>query len=285
MQMELSTTTKNIEEVRKLCLFLSVLMQDTSISSSEYLLEDLQTLKSLSLLCKEVSLFVKPHIEHNFWFVQRKDDTPLVFRWYAPQNMTDVILPPSIFFNKIISIFSTHSPIPATLTHIVFSYQFNLPIDLSSFTSIKHIEFGLHFNQIIDNNLPINLTHLTFNYCFKKPVKNLPRNLVYLKFGVLYNEPVNGNLPSSLKHLHFDYYFNHRVSNLPPFLTHLTLGENFFYKVDDLPLSLTHLKFKGRFNHPVPSLPRTLLHLTFSDRFNHPINGLQPPNLTFLYFG
>ena len=173
---------------------------------------------------------------------------------------------------------------------IIFTHEFNKPLDLELINKYKNLIFSNYIlnNDLFDkykNNDIIFMQYIGSK--FNQEVNNLPNSLTHLTFGNDFNQEVN-NLPNSLTHLTFDSHFNQEVNNLPNSLTHLTFGYDFNQEVNNLPNTLIHLifgwSFGWSFNREVNNLPKHLIQLTFGDNFNQEVNNL-PNSLTHLIFG
>jgi len=222
------------------------LMLNDQASVSSSILHDLNTLKSLIMVCKSVSLSLKPFIEHKFWFSQEKNEKMERYTWYSPKQIKSLH---PIFVNKIKHFFGKIEYFPSSTTHIRFCAEFNDKIDFLTSSKITHLTFGRNFNEHV-NNLPQTITHLEFGYYFNKPVDHLPKAITHLEFGYYFNEPVD-SLPPNITHLMFGINFNRTVNHLPQKITHLTFGINFNRTVNHLPQTITHLEFGLDFNKPV----------------------------------
>lgn len=202
--------------------------------------------------------------------------------------------------NKVLNLDIPFLPksLPNTLTHLIFEFRFNEPVDqLCLPSSLTHLKFGDRFNQPVDNlRLPSSLTHLTFGCrCaeFNQPVDNLrlPPSLLHLEFGYNFNQPIDKLiLPESLIRLTFGAYFNQCLDNVkfPSSLRLLYLG-GYNLPVDNLrfPESLTSLHF-GWFNQPVTNLrlPGKLKNLSFLYDYGQSVDDLKlPESLIYLDLG
>ena len=56
-------------------------------------------------------------------------------------------------------------------------------------SSITHLEFGMHFNQPV-NNLPSSIIDLSFGYSFNQPINNLPSSITRLQLGREFKHPL-----------------------------------------------------------------------------------------------
>lgn len=177
--------------------------------------------------------------------------------------------------------------LPPSITHFRFNSIdciFNQLIDnLFSSTSIKYLQLGRNFNQLV-TEIPSSITHLTFGFDFNHPIDNLPHSLTHLALGSRYNLPID-NLPPSLTHLSLGGQFNHPIDQLPPYLQVLSFIQHSMFNqpVDHLPPSLMHLKLGKSFDCPLENLPLTLTHLTIERSFSHSFDKL-PLSLTHLSY-
>ena len=178
---------------------------------------------------------------------------------------------------------------------IIFSSEYNEPIDINLLTNYKKVIFSDYeldkylfdkyktnklenlkcklskFNKSV-NNLPNTLTHLTFGYYFNKSVDNLVNTLTHLTFGYKFNQSVN-NLPNILTHLTFGYKFNQPINNLPKTLIHLTFGQKFDKRVD-LPLNILYLKLDCNNQYLIDNLHDEIEELELEYHFNLELNNL-----------
>jgi len=164
----------------------------------------IETIKCLSLVSREISTTIKPFIERDYCFVLYHDRR---LTHYSPQNLKGVQ--------------NANQITPSTKKLKTYDF-FIEPIDLSHFTHITHLEFGIHFNTPIDSLLPPNITHLTLGHYFNKPVDHLPQSITHLTFGPYFEQPLI-TLPPNTKLVQFkfnDYNnslkYNHPVSHLNP---------------------------------------------------------------------
>eukprot|EP00026_Physarum_polycephalum_P005006 Phypoly_transcript_05032.p1 GENE.Phypoly_transcript_05032~~Phypoly_transcript_05032.p1 ORF type:complete len:314 (-),score=60.25 Phypoly_transcript_05032:122-1063(-) len=181
-----------------------------------------------------------------------------------------------------------------SLTHLVFGYRFNHPVDNLPF-SITHLTLGDDFVQPVDH-LPPSLLSLTFGARFDRPVPLLPSSLTSLTFGNGFNQIVSypppssppvptspdSFLPPSLTSLTFGKFYNQPIESLPPFLTFLTFGDKFDAQIQEFPPNLTELKFGMNFDQPLPALPTSLLKLQLDSEYGYSMKGA-PPTLQIDY--
>eukprot|EP01112_Ceratiomyxa_fruticulosa_P008600 TRINITY_DN2227_c0_g3_i1.p1 TRINITY_DN2227_c0_g3~~TRINITY_DN2227_c0_g3_i1.p1 ORF type:complete len:298 (-),score=27.67 TRINITY_DN2227_c0_g3_i1:810-1703(-) len=222
---------------------------------------DVSMAKLLSLVSHSFSNTVKRFIEDNFYFFMVGGRR---FSFYQPKNIKNV---------------SYIEQINAPIRAVKFSDSFNLRVDLSAFTNLTHIQYGMRFNQPIENKLiPPNLTNLSFNREFNQAVSGLIFNkLTHLSFGEKFNLPLDGLIAPKLTHLELGYYFNCRIDNLPLSLTHLTLGSMFIQPINGiLPPNIKFLELGFSFNRTIDILPPALTHLTLGYSFSLPIQTLPP---------
>eukprot|EP01112_Ceratiomyxa_fruticulosa_P006091 TRINITY_DN16892_c0_g1_i1.p1 TRINITY_DN16892_c0_g1~~TRINITY_DN16892_c0_g1_i1.p1 ORF type:complete len:315 (+),score=16.56 TRINITY_DN16892_c0_g1_i1:124-1068(+) len=205
---------------------------------------DVETAKCLSLVSRLISNTVKRLIEVTYCFSIPNERS---FSYYQPKIIDDV---------------TSVSQIDTSIRSVKFYYHFNECVDLSMFTNLMQLHYGVDYEQYIENRLQINLTYLTLSTNFNKPVSTL--------------------LPHKIIRIVFGYKFDKPITNLPISVTQLQFGNDFQQTVDGvLPPKLTHLSFVGKFNQPVNSLPGTLQHLSLSFFFNQPVNRL-PHGLSHL---
>jgi len=166
--------------------------------------------------------------------------------------------------------------------YIMFTGNFNRPIDLRCFVNLKHLIFNDDFNSNLLLPIPI------YNCWYRQPwIGNLQR----LSFGNKFNQLLDLTSLTKLKSLSFGNSFNQKitkniyttdgakiVSLLPDNLTDITFGNNFNQQVDNLPINLIELFTGNMFNQSVDKLPKNLevLHLntTWSGKFNQSIDNL-----------
>lgn len=166
--------------------------------------------------------------------------------------------------------------IPLTVTHLVFSRDFNQPIYNHIPSSVKHLIFGDEFNQRVDS-LPSRLTHLRFGHFFNNKVDNLPSTITHLEFGDYFDQPID-HLPSSITHLKLGNYFDEAVELIPTSVTHLILHDNNLEFIDGLPASITHLTLSeyNKYN----DLPLSITYLKIKQKYDDHIS-LSDKYLTF----
>jgi len=146
----------------------------------------IETIKCLSLVSREISTTIKPFIERDYCFVLYHDRR---LTHYSPQNLKGVQ--------------NANQITPSTKKLKTYDF-FIEPIDLSHFTHITHLEFGIHFNTPIDSLLPPNITHLTLGHYFNKPVDHLPQSITHLTFGPYFEQPL---IPFHPTQSSFNSYF------------------------------------------------------------------------------
>lgn len=99
---------------------------------------------------------------------------------------------------------------------LYFYWDFNSPLTEVIFpTHIHRIDFGIQFNQKVNNLIPNHIIEITFSTHFNQDISNtLPRNLKYLVLNPSFNQELI-NLPISLTHLSISGNFNKDISSLP----------------------------------------------------------------------
>src|SRR5688500_1902044 len=87
---------------------------------------------------------------------------------YVDKHCVDRIIYLSFLDNiKHVAIFPYYvSFIPQKITHLTFTYDFNISVYGCIPTSVTHLTFGKSFNTSIDNMVLPNVTHLMFGYFF-----------------------------------------------------------------------------------------------------------------------
>eukprot|EP01112_Ceratiomyxa_fruticulosa_P010619 TRINITY_DN2818_c0_g1_i3.p1 TRINITY_DN2818_c0_g1~~TRINITY_DN2818_c0_g1_i3.p1 ORF type:complete len:142 (-),score=19.03 TRINITY_DN2818_c0_g1_i3:51-476(-) len=127
---------------------------------------DVEMAKLLSLVSRFISNTMKRFIEDHFYF---SVETKRRFAHYQPKYIQGVLY---------------HSQINPSIQRVKFNYYFNECIDLSEFTHLTHIEYGICFNHPIESRLPVNLIHLSFCGNFNQRIDGfLPKKLTYLELG------------------------------------------------------------------------------------------------------
>ena len=141
------------------------------------------------------------------------------------------------------------------LTHLVFGDCFNQQVSRMLPDSLIYLEFGLDFNQSV-NNLPSNLTHLKFSWDFSQQIDNLP-NIVYLSVS---NNLSLDNLPNSLKELVLGLDFNLELNNLPNQLKKISIRNVNLYdkELNNLPESVELIELPIGYDKKLSKLPKNL---------------------------
>jgi len=162
-----------------------------------------------------------------------------LYEWHLDEKILD-----EPFYNHIkkviIHTLKDFELCPNGVTHLVFGWSFNQPLNVGVIpSSVTHLVFGWSFNQPLNVGvIPSNVTHLTFGNNFDQHlnVGVIPSSVTHLVFGWDFNQPLNvGVIPSSVTHLRFGYSLNQRLNQLlnvgviPSSVTHLTLC----YKLKD----------------------------------------------------
>lgn len=137
---------------------------------------------------------------------------------------------------------------------IYFNEYFNKPLTyelLKIIKQFKKINFGIHFNQSIDN-IPDNIEEISFG-----------RDTYWYYASSYFNQSID-NLPCSLHTLILGSNFNQPIDNLPCSLKKLVLGSQFNQSIDNLPSSLEYLELGYYFNQPLYNLPQSVKTLSIS---------------------
>ena len=265
----------------------------------------------LSKKIEELNLNVKPRFGIN---KELKDFLNALY-----SNKLDEYIP----INPLLKIDFSHSSfnrrllpntIPKTVTEIIFSNDFNEPLDENVLPhGLTYLNLGKRFNHTIEY-LPHSITHLILSTNFNKKIRILPKNLVFLNLGydfiqsldvnvlpyglltlifsIKYNEIINKDvIPDTVKHLNLGFYFNKPLDGcIPKNVSYLQFS--YFFnkelKIGDLPDSIIHLVFGSLFNQELKPnvLPKYLNKLVFGKEFNQNIDYyVLPLGLKYLTFG
>eukprot|EP01112_Ceratiomyxa_fruticulosa_P018082 TRINITY_DN5735_c0_g1_i2.p1 TRINITY_DN5735_c0_g1~~TRINITY_DN5735_c0_g1_i2.p1 ORF type:complete len:347 (-),score=39.08 TRINITY_DN5735_c0_g1_i2:25-1065(-) len=306
-----------MEAAYALTQWFQIIINEGFHSTSSIILQDVTTLKQLSLVNKQLSDVATRFMQNNFYFMFRYREEQLseclmskvkrvIFsEIFDPQihsslfqHITHLIIGgnfnqdigennlPSLKYLTFANEYNRPiQNLPSNITNIQFGTNYNQPLRPNSLPpNLISLKFGFDFNHVVsEENLPSKLTHLHFSNSFNQPIQSLPKTLIVLKFGLRFNYPIPHNLPK-LTHLTTGKNFQQDVSNLPPQITRLKLGYRFNLNVDSLPVKLTHLEFGWYFDQAINKLPQSLIYLKLGNNFSQPIDFL-PSNLIQLEFG
>lgn len=179
------------------------------------------------------------------------------------------------------------SKVPYGVTHLLYRCCVILTNSCIPST-VRHIDFGDHFNLSINGCVPDTVTELKFGLYFRTPLTWLPSNLTHLILSA-FNMPLNGVLHmTSLTYLDLGGSFDQKITDeIPSTVTHLNLGYSFNHPINGLRnTNIKYLKFGCQFNQSIEgNLPESLCSVAFGTEFNRKIDGLIPSSVTDLALG
>ena len=119
--------------------------------------------------------------------------------------------------------------------------NFIQPIHL--FKNLQYVEFGILFNESIDD-LPDNIEEIIMNNYYNQPINKLPNKLKSIKFGHNFNQIIT-NWPINLTILTYGFEFNQDIINWPINLKEVEFGDKFNKLITNWPLNLESIKFSS----------------------------------------
>jgi len=113
--------------------------------------------------------------------------------------------------------------IPTFVTHLIFSNDFNQPIERIIPSSVTYLIFGHKFNQPIKGIIPSSVIHLRFGAGFNQPIVHcIPSSVTHLSFRRDFNQDIKDCIPSSVICLQLGWYFSKSIAGcIPPSIKEL----------------------------------------------------------------
>jgi len=149
------------------------------------------------------------------------------------------------------------------VAHVGFcSVSHNIKIPLS----VTHLKFSYGFNM---SNIPHSVTHLTTCYLNHQTTACILPSVTHYTYTGMGNAWLLEYLPS-ITHLTSDGYFNHHQNlKISQTITHITFGDAFNESIyDSIPPSVTHLRFGKNFNQSLDNLPETVMQIELPERYD-----------------